>query len=136
MVVLELDVTQSHGGLKVLLTNRLGHGLCDLDGFEKRRSLDFVLADRNHWRRRLGRSVEHSPHGFDSLQSSKPSVVGAGRASALGVSQNGDAGIEVQSIAEHVLDGIRSDFVEVGVLGAFSDDNDRTTLAAFAVLQN
>jgi len=135
IVFLELGITASHGGRKVLFFDLLGDFLGFLDGIHQRSAQNLVLAnsDDGGWRVRV--HLQHGANSLNTLQSGKSAVIGAGSTTTLSVAQNGCSSVQAQTICEDILDGRARDLVELAVLRSLSDNNDRATLASlFAVL--
>lgn len=129
VVFLELSVTQSHGGLKVLGMNLCGDIFGCLDGLHERGPHDLVLADGDDGRWRLGRHLENSTNSLNTLQGGEPSVVSTSRTTSLGVTQNGGSGIQAQPLCKDILDGRARNLVELAILRSLGDNDNRAALA-------
>ena len=137
IVLLELGVTHADGGFKVLGLDARADLFSQANGLHQRRALDLVLADGDDGRRRRGRGVKNGFDGLNTLQGRQPTVVGTGRATALGVAQHGDAGVEAQARAEDLLDVVRRNLLQVAILRALGHNDNGSSLAAlFAVLMS
>lgn len=109
-------------------------GTNELDSLLERVADNLVLDDTDDVRRRLGRRLEHSVDGLNTLERRQNPIKSARHSSPLRVSERSHSGVEPEPVGEDVLDVVGLDGLEVPVERTLSNDDDRLSLAHVSVL--
>lgn len=122
----------------------------------QRHTSNLVLADTNHVRRLVRRSLEQRVDRVQTLQcrlqnktkeksklivrnqktrqTHQDTIIRTRPPTTLSVAQSRNTGIQAKTLAEDLPDGVGMDRVEVSVVGTFGDDDNRLALSDFTVL--